>query len=95
MTTEEKLYTLRYKKDDESHLAIADANKCLECTAKYGEPQPCVSICPANVFSWQNNKIIVSYENCVECGASRISCPYDNIIWKYPRFGKGIALRYG
>ncbi len=94
MRTEEKLYTLRYKKDDVSHLAIKDVNTCLECTAKYGEPQPCVSICPANVFTWENNRIVIGYENCVECGASRISCPYDNIDWKYPRFGKGIALRY-
>lgn len=95
MRIEEKLYTLRYKKDDESHLKIIDSDKCLECEKENGDPQPCISICPANVYSWQNNKIVIGYENCVECGACRIACPYENILWKYPKYGKGIALRYG
>ncbi|MEM4768974.1 MAG: 4Fe-4S dicluster domain-containing protein, partial [Saccharolobus sp.] len=52
-------------------------------------------VCPANVYTWINQKIIISYENCVECGACRIACPFGNISWNYPRYGLGIALRYG
>ncbi|WP_338598307.1 ferredoxin family protein [Sulfolobus tengchongensis] len=95
MRIEEKLYTLRYKKDEQPHLAIIDPNKCLKCAEVNGVPQPCITVCPANVYSWINQKIIVSYENCVECGACRVACPYANIMWKYPRYGLGIALRYG
>ncbi|MEM0374213.1 MAG: 4Fe-4S dicluster domain-containing protein [Sulfolobaceae archaeon] len=95
MRLEEKLYTLRYKRDEEPHLIILDAEKCKRCYEKFGTPQPCIAVCPADVYSWINNKIIVAYENCVECGACRIACPYDNILWKYPRYGLGIALRYG
>ncbi len=95
MRLEEKLYTLRYKKDEESHLSINDVDKCIECEKENGNPMPCISICPANVYSWEDNKIVIGYENCVECGACRIACPYENIHWEYPKFGKGIALRYG
>ncbi|QGA53110.1 4Fe-4S dicluster domain-containing protein [Sulfolobus sp. E5-1-F] len=95
MRVEEKLYTLRYKKDEQPHLAIIDPNKCLKCEEVNGVPQPCISVCPANVYSWINQRIVISYENCVECGACRIACPYSNISWKYPRYGLGIALRYG
>lgn len=92
---EEKLYTLRYKRDDQPHLIISNPNVCLKCAAVYGVPQPCVSICPADVYSWEENKIVVAYENCVECGACKIACPYHNIIWKFPRFGQGVSFRYG
>ncbi len=92
---EEKLYTLRYKRDNLSHLEIKNQNQCKECELKYGTPQPCIAVCPANVYSWIDNKIVISYENCVECGACKIACPFNNIDWKYPRYGLGIALRYG
>ncbi|AAT43970.1 ferredoxin family protein [Picrophilus oshimae] len=95
MKTEEKLYTLRYKKDDLPHLSIKDENSCLECEKEYGTPQPCINVCPANVYTWIDKKIVVGYENCLECGACRVACPFNNIEWKYPRYGKGIALRYG
>ncbi|KJE50008.1 MULTISPECIES: ferredoxin family protein [Acidiplasma] len=94
MRTEEKLYTLRYKKDEKPHLSIRDSGLCLECEKENGNPQPCILICPAGVYTWEDKKIVVGYENCVECGACRIACPYDNINWEYPRFGRGIALRY-
>lgn len=92
---EEKLYTLRYKRDDAPHLIIKEQIDCKKCEEKYGTPQPCIAVCPANVYSWIDGKIVVAYENCVECGACKIACPYSNIIWKYPRYGLGIALRYG
>ncbi|AWR98066.1 4Fe-4S ferredoxin [Acidianus sulfidivorans JP7] len=95
MKIEEKLYTLRYKRDEVPHLQIKDQNTCKKCEEIYGTPQPCISVCPANVYSWISDKIIISYENCVECGACKIACPFNNIIWKYPRYGLGIALRYG
>ncbi|ARM74691.1 ferredoxin family protein [Acidianus manzaensis] len=95
MKIEEKLYTLRYKRDEIPHLEIKDQMTCKKCEETYGTPQPCISVCPANVYSWINGKIVVSYENCVECGACKIACPFNNIIWKYPRYGLGIALRYG
>lgn len=46
MRVEEKLYTLRYKKDEEPHLKIRDPAQCLKCEQEYGTPQPCIAVCP-------------------------------------------------
>jgi ferredoxin like protein len=93
---EEKLYLAKYKLDERPHLVIMDQKVCENCAQINGSPQPCMILCPANVYKWEDNqKNIVSYDNCVECGACRIICPYTNIEWKYPRWGRGLSLRYG
>lgn len=93
MRVEERLYTLRYKRDEKPHLEIKDQSKCLKCHETYNSP--CITVCPANVYSFSEGKIVISYENCLECGACKIVCPFDNIIWRFPRYGLGISLRYG
>ena len=93
---EEKLYLAKYKLDERPHLVIMDENVCQKCAKINGSPQPCMILCPANVYKWEGDKMnVVSYDNCVECGACRIICPYTNIEWKYPRWGRGLSLRYG
>ncbi len=89
---EERLYSIRYKVADESHLHIKENDVCLHCALK-----PCTSFCPADVYEWTDSeKIIrVAYENCVECGTCRIGCPEDNIRWEYPTGGCGISYRFG
>ena len=73
-----------------------DQDVCQKCATINGSPQPCMILCPADVYKWEEGKKnIVSYDNCVECGACRIICPYTNIEWKYPRWGRGLSLRYG
>lgn len=93
---EEKLYLAKYKLDERPHLVIIDQDICDKCSKINGTPQPCMVLCPANVYKWEDDKKnVVSYDNCVECGACRIICPYVNIDWKYPRWGRGLSLRYG
>ncbi|MFQ5762711.1 MAG: ferredoxin family protein [Candidatus Bathyarchaeia archaeon] len=87
---EDKLYLAKYKLDEEPHLIIRDQAKCVQCKDK-----PCMVVCPAEVYAWEQEQNTVSYDNCVECGACRVICPYDNIEWKYPRWGQGISHRYG
>lgn len=43
---EDKLFTLKYKTDKQSHLK-PDLTKCLQCVEK-----TCTIICPANVYSY-------------------------------------------
>ncbi|QKR00803.1 4Fe-4S ferredoxin [Metallosphaera tengchongensis] len=95
MRVEEKLYTLRYKRDERPHLSVKDNATCQKCKEVNGEPQPCILVCPANVYTWDGRRLVLSYENCVECGACRIACPYQNIVWSFPRYGLGMSLRYG
>ena len=92
MSLEDKLGTLTYKNDHQTHIKILQADVCLQCPNK-----PCVTGCPAGVYVWDEpqKKIIVSYENCIECGACRMLCPYDNIACEWPRGGFGVQYKLG
>ncbi len=90
---EDKLYLVRFKPDHEPHLVIIDQEVCKsKC-----KDRPCTFFCPAHVYEWEeaNAKITVGFENCLECGACRIGCPHQNIEWRYPRGGFGVAFKNG
>lgn len=73
---------------DKPHISIKNKEKCINnCKNK-----PCTYYCPSFVYSWseKKQKIIVSYEKCIECGACPWGCPYNNIIWEFPPGGYGI-----
>lgn len=84
------LYKVKYKTDETSHLAIKDQEVCRRC-----EDKPCITRCPAQVYEWEHTEVLVAYENCVECGACQVVCPYDNIEWEYPRGGFGVVWKFG
>ena len=92
-SVEEKLGLLTFKNDHQSHIEIFDANICLtKCKDK-----PCTTVCPAKVYDWDESqkKIVLGYENCIECGAARMMCPYQNIKWEPPRGGFGVSYKFG
>lgn len=93
VSVEEKLGTLTFKNDHQSHIQIADPKVC----ATQCKDKPCTTICPAKVYDWDESsqKIILGYENCIECGAARMLCPFNNIKWEMPRGGFGVAYKYG
>ena len=88
---EKKLSTVKYNPDKVSHLN-PDIEKCKECNSKV-----CTTICPASVYNWdeKNDKLIVNYENCLECGACRIACEKESLKWEYPKGNKGVTFRQG
>jgi len=92
LTLEERLYANEYRTAKESHLEISDEKKCLTC-----EGRPCTTICPAGTYTWsdESSRILVSFENCLECGGCRAVCPSRIISWRYPMGGAGICYRYG
>ena len=85
---DEKLYLNSYIVDVISHLAIKDMHVCENCNEKN-----CLTICPAHVYDIKDNKITVSYEGCLECGACRIACPHNNIDWNHTKGGFGVQYR--
>lgn len=89
MVLEDKLYTIKYNPDTVSHL-IPNEDICKTCKEK-----PCTYICPANVYQWENDKMIVNYENCLECGACRIVCEKKCLKWEYPKGTKGVIFKKG
>ena len=89
MNIDELLSTVKYNPDTVSHL-VPDNDVCKKC-----QNRVCERICPARVYEWDNEKqkLQVTYENCLECGACRIACPYSAIDWKYPNSTKGITFK--
>ena len=72
-----------------AHITIADAGICLECQRIYDSP--CTKFCPADVYRWEpsEQRIIISYENCLHPKICEFACPYDNIRWQPPQGGDG------
>jgi len=94
MKIEDKLFLDGIKPDEsQSHLKIVDQAVCLQRCGERG--RPCTLVCPAKVYTWEENKTVVAYNNCLECGACRIYCPFGNIDWDYPRGGFGISYKQG
>ncbi len=91
MTIDDKLNKLKYNCDTVSHLN-PDCTICKKCKIK-----TCTKICPAQVYEWdeENQKLIVNYENCLECGACKIVCEMNALKWEYPRPNKGVTFKYG
>lgn len=91
MTLDDKLFTIKYKPDELSHLR-PDSEKCKDCVSKV-----CTTICPAKVYEWndEDEKLTVNHENCLECGACRIACEQKCIDWEYPRGNKGVTFKNG
>jgi len=89
---EERLFTIRYKADDVSHLIIKSQDECLAC-----ETKECNYFCPSDVYLWHDQEAMtsVAYENCIECGTCRLGCPTYNIEWVYPKGGYGITYKFG
>lgn len=95
MKIDDLLFTVKIEPDEETHIIIKDQEVCREkCIEKN---RPCTYICPAKVYTFDENeqKMIVSYERCLEDGACYIACPYGNIEWRYPKGGTGVSYKFG
>ena len=50
---------------------------------------------PVQNYTLEEERLVFSWQGCVECGACRIACTAGAIEWDYPRGGYGVCLRYG
>ena len=85
-TIEEKLYINRFRPNTESHIKT-NHDVCNLC-----EKKDCTKFCPANIFVWSkiDDRLIVGYESCLECGACKMGCPYEAIEYSHPKPTYGI-----
>ncbi len=95
-TVEAKLGFLEWKKAPETHITLKDVSGNAPCVSKC-EKRPCVAVCPAKVYEWEDahKKVVINYENCIECGACRMLCPHENIDCDWPAGGLGVKYKYG
>jgi ferredoxin like protein len=89
---EEKLGKDKLTPAPSSHLVVRDTAVCVGCPGR-----ECIPACPAGTYEWdaESRRLHVSFENCLECGTCRVSCPFDNIEWTNPSGGFGVSYRYG
>lgn len=84
--------SIKYYVDETfAHIQIKDQAVCAQC-----EKKPCLDFCPAQVFSLDGQgRVIVGYQACLECGSCRIGCCFQNIDWRLPHGGYGVAYKFG
>lgn len=87
VNVQNKINTVLFKTDHESHIKI-NQEKCKNCKNK-----PCLTVCPAGMFSLSGDgkEVIYSYEGCLECGTCYVVCEY--LEWNYPKGGYGVIYR--
>ncbi|SMC55783.1 ferredoxin family protein [Sporomusa malonica] len=94
MQLQDKIALIDFNPDDNrQHVAVYKQEQCDVCKEKQ-----CLNICPTGVFKWDyqlGSPILVYYKQCVECGACRLACQFNNIIFAYPSGGFGVAYREG
>lgn len=83
-----------FRPDDSwQHVRITDAGRCRDCRPKF-----CLAVCPAGVFRRESDPdrpVAVLYRQCVECGACRLACGENNIVFGYPHGGYGVVFHQG
>lgn len=91
MSIDDKLAKVKYVSDEDSHI-INNPEKCLKCKKRF-----CTFVCPAHVYEWDESaeNLIINHENCLECGACRISCKEQSLEWCYPKGTKGVTFKLG
>ena len=85
------LMTIKYFTDEqEIHLQLIDAEVCVSCD------QPCLFFCPVGAYQkQQDGHMVIAFQSCIECGSCRLMCTHNNVNWKYPRGGFGVAYKFG
>jgi ferredoxin like protein len=89
MTIDDKLALNLFHVDKEPHIKV-NQEICLKCPHRL-----CTYICPVENYKLEDDKVVFSWEGCLECGTCRIICDQGALDWNYPRGGFGIIYRCG
>lgn len=90
MKIDDKLALNLFHVDIEPHIKI-DQEICRKCPHK-----ACTYLCPVENYTLDadTNKVVLSWEGCLECGTCRIICDQGALTWDYPKGGYGISYRF-
>jgi len=77
-----------HREDEPSHITFHGECQDMSCN-KYFGCRPCASFCPAEVYKFEDNKLILSPSNCLHCQTCRLKCPHQLIKWEVPEGGDG------
>ena len=77
-----------HREDEPSHITFCEEGQCESCS-KYFGCHPCASFCPAEVYKFEDDRLILSPSNCLHCQTCRLKCPLQMIKWEVPEGGGG------
>ena len=77
-----------HREDEPSHITFREASSDMSCFKDFG-CHPCASFCPAEVYKFEDDKLILSPSNCLHCQTCRLKCPRQLIKWEVPEGGDG------
>ncbi len=77
-----------HREDQPSHITLSDPLECTGCGEQYG-CHPCEFFCPAEVYKFEEDRLVLSPSNCVHCQTCREKCPLQVINWEVPEGGDG------
>ena len=77
-----------HREEEPSHIRISDPAGCAGCLRDYGV-HPCAYFCPADVYRFEDDELVLNPSNCVHCQTCRTKCPHQVIEWHVPEGGDG------
>jgi ferredoxin like protein len=83
-----KLAHNAFKLDTEPHIVVDQSVCATACTNR-----ACLTVCPADLYELDAERIIVNWEGCLECGTCMMCCDQQALSWEYPRSEFGIRYR--
>jgi ferredoxin like protein len=90
LNVDDLLARVRYNVDSgRPHIVLNDIS-CRECAHR-----SCLYVCPVKAYQWQEDRVVLSWERCMECGACLHVCDREALSWEYPRGGFGVCFRLG
>lgn len=93
LSVSERLGADSFQTDKTPHLSLSDPRLCTTCVLR-----PCISVCPAEVYHWESDRLRINHENCIETGACRIACHDAGnraLVWNFPAGSRGVSYRFG
>jgi ferredoxin like protein len=89
MNIDAKLGLDVFKLDKEPQIVI-DNDVCSTVCVN----RACLYVCPAHLYTLDDEqRIVVNWEGCLECGACNICCDNQALRWGYPRGEFGVQYR--
>ena len=88
MKTDEKLALNLFHVAPEPHIQINNL-VCDQCPHKL-----CTLVCPVENYQIVDDKVVFSWEGCLECGTCRIVCDQGAMSWEYPHGSFGVIYRF-
>jgi electron-transferring-flavoprotein dehydrogenase len=77
-----------HRENEPSHITFKEDSNDHGCFDKFGV-HPCQFFCPAHVYKFEHDELILSPSNCVHCQTCRVKCPRQVIQWEVPEGGDG------